>query len=1338
MDSKLLAGAYSKRYKYIERDQIETIKAYSNPYQNDALARARRLSQETNKRRKVAAQKRKQEQTREEKRRQEILNKRHEEQKQATEKYQRCQAPTRPHYSSSHHGHSPQQSHMDLEEALQLVRGTSAPSHNSADRVSREAIQRLYNHTSQEHQDRSNVRTSRASSAGSLRHQNQKRPVSGRPLEASIRAELMERSMRNMASSRSRFEQQLEQHQQLMIEQQQKSLHAFNQAIRREIDDDAKVQGVEDREEDEIPERSESLSSLDSLEDEENQLSLGNSLQDHQALKDFHRAAEQHRDQRHNQGTQQQGDGSKAEQIRKTDTEPAHQSARSGRGDVGPGVMMNSTGNSHVVGPIPQGYYSPVSGVPPFSSPVIQGNLSYYQDSLEGSHSPERRVGMALRLPQQPAAAPQPMKQPAPALQYNSQLLAHRKFDTHPDQSSNATGSKHYAGGGDIGENSRQTSDVKSDPPAAEQPTSALTQNERPVERPKAHVYAWTSPPPVEEQDPGWPTQQGQLNKQATSDYSAEMVADRVMATNLHPQTSRNISTAATTTWIYQTVNTAQNRGPDYSQAGSVHPAQNRGPDYSQAGSVHPAQNRGPDYSQAGSVHPAQNRGPDYSQAGSVHPAQNRGPDYSQAGSVHPAQNRGPDYSQAGSVHPAQGNQTNNGAHPAHTEIPRGQGQKPGGMMTSTGTYPATTCLKFVASMPPSFQGCQQTADYRQQVADNQNTIHSHSVTEQNAKQQPQQGKEGSVSQGTLGLVNGRLTIIENGQTQKTHVEPTVRVVECESVRQKEVRGILKKLNRDSKPAESNPGQSKFNVQDSVEIAKKHMHHYAEAKKKRMKKAVRFADLHYEDDVEEDTDSSDSLMGSIPATKAGATATTTKNGSAEQGMKSTPQRPRPASARVTSTAPKSANSRPKGARVASAGPARHPTIAARPKAAAHIIMSGEAGTAQGNHGNDSTGTAGITVHKSQLEKKVHLINNNFMSRVPVYSPASSPAGATTTPASTATVYTMSGTRNGTTTAHSTNCNTNANGLNRTAPQAREQGRGMSGKSAAPALHTTTILPSHSHFSNANNPYKAVYSENGLRIDRTPTDDEINNLWKHMRTMLDVSDGKGGTSQSSSNNSNNTDTAARTQVHVSHQYIDGAALGIPNGMSRVGPSLTGTKTSPPTSNGSTQPKMGAQGKNGYLQRYSLLQQRRNQTSGMGATARTNGVVEQTVQPMNGTDPRYPGVNVSYAPREEMTESMAGFLAAEQAIHAQGGEVRESKVVAAMESAQKQQEMYNSIRQKVARGGPSALSMEEHRLLESLDKLNNRLNVVENGATGGQSATNYGNSTTGHQIYVHRYL
>ena len=51
---------------------------------------------------------------------------------------------------------------------------------------------------------------------------------------------------------------------------------------------------------------------------------------------------------------------------------------------------------------------------------------------------------------------------------------------------------------------------------------------------------------------------------------------------------------------------------------------------------------------------------------------------------------------------------------------------------------------------------------------------------------------------------------------------------------------------------------------------------------------------------------------------------------------------------------------------------------------------------------------------------------------------------------------------------------------------------------------------------------------------------------------------------------------------------------------------------------------------------------------------------------------------------VSESMAEFLAAEQLVHAQGSDVRDSRLVAAMQSAQNQQEMYNSVKQKLVKG------------------------------------------------------
>ena len=265
----------------------------------------------------------------------------------------------------------------------------------------------------------------------------------------------------------------------------------------------------------------------------------------------------------------------------------------------------------------------------------------------------------------------------------------------------------------------------------------------------------------------------------------------------------------------------------------------------------------------------------------------------------------------------------------------------------------------------------------------------------------------------------------------------------------------------------------------------------------------------------------------------------------------------------------------------------------------------------------------------------------------MYSSTASSTAVTMTPVSNAaaTVYTVSADKNGTSATHPTSStltgDSSGTGYGKTVTysQSTDQTRGARGKTTVPTLHSTTVLPSHSHFSNANNMYKGVYNENGLRIDRTPTDDEINSLWKNMRTMLDVNDGKSAPQMSTTTNtSNNNDQASRQQVQLSHQYIDGAALGIPNGLGRAVTTYPSAKPTQQAGNNmqAGPAKPGSQNKNGYLQRYSLLQQRRNHTGGIGASAHTNGVVEQTVHPMplsSTGEPRQTSVSVSYAPRGE---------------------------------------------------------------------------------------------------------
>ena len=206
------------------------------------------------------AHKRKIEAAREEKRRQEILSKRREEQNQATEKFQRSHIPAASRQNS---GRSSPKRHSSLEDALRLIRTSprhgrppSGRHHTIADPVpgneNADPLDKSYYHSN--------------------------RPSSGRStnqINSDSRAEMMDHSMKNLTSSRSLFEQQLEQQQNLLLEQQQQALVDFNNAVYREINRDHSSQGNENYEkvsdaveqEENIMQLSDSCDSLDSLDD---------------------------------------------------------------------------------------------------------------------------------------------------------------------------------------------------------------------------------------------------------------------------------------------------------------------------------------------------------------------------------------------------------------------------------------------------------------------------------------------------------------------------------------------------------------------------------------------------------------------------------------------------------------------------------------------------------------------------------------------------------------------------------------------------------------------------------------------------------------------------------------------------------------------------------------------------------------------------------------------------------------------------------------------------------------------------------------------------------------
>lgn len=259
---------------------------------------------------------------------------------------------------------------------------------------------------------------------------------------------------------------------------------------------------------------------------------------------------------------------------------------------------------------------------------------------------------------------------------------------------------------------------------------------------------------------------------------------------------------------------------------------------------------------------------------------------------------------------------------------------------------------------------------------------------------------------------------------------------------------------------------------------------------------------------------------------------------------------RPISAKVTSHTPKSQSQAPRAMSAGHRPQVKHKSTI-RPQAAAHIITH-----------NNSQASAMLNAQKV-ADKKVAVVNNNFMSKVPT----------SLTPAYTeATVYTVPGVK-----------------INYTKPTSgimpRQEEMNYSGKENNVPMSSGSDVPVQ-HISMQG----AVFDENGLRIDRTPTDEEINFLWEKVRTCLNRPGNQNQNVPVSEHQvmvSQPHVEPPRQSAHMAHQYIDGAALNKIVAANRAQQGLNSTSGAPSNTVAS---------KNGdqtYARRYGLLQQRKQQ-------------------------------------------------------------------------------------------------------------------------------------------------
>ena len=148
-----------------------------------------------------------------------------------------------------------------LDEALRAVRGSSS----SGTRQRPQSAYHMYPSTPAPASTRPHPHSA-SPAARTNPSSASSRPVSGHKPPLSPSHKLRDGSLHNLTNSRTLFEKQLEHHQRLLMEEQQTSLHHFNEAILREMEEDKKLRGEEEVQDPNAVE-TESVSSADSLEE---------------------------------------------------------------------------------------------------------------------------------------------------------------------------------------------------------------------------------------------------------------------------------------------------------------------------------------------------------------------------------------------------------------------------------------------------------------------------------------------------------------------------------------------------------------------------------------------------------------------------------------------------------------------------------------------------------------------------------------------------------------------------------------------------------------------------------------------------------------------------------------------------------------------------------------------------------------------------------------------------------------------------------------------------------------------------------------------------------------
>ncbi|XP_072119551.1 centrosomal protein of 126 kDa isoform X1 [Mobula birostris] len=224
-------------------------------------------------------------------------------------------------------------------------------------------------------------------------------------------------------------------------------------------------------------------------------------------------------------------------------------------------------------------------------------------------------------------------------------------------------------------------------------------------------------------------------------------------------------------------------------------------------------------------------------------------------------------------------------------------------------------------------------------------------------------------------------------------------------------------------------------------------------------------------------------------------------------------------------------------------------------------------------------------------------------------------------------------------------------------------------------------------------------ENTMHLGSTPTYEQLALLWHGVRDALAKKDTAAVNSQSNlSSNKEHTTNLQPHRTSISHLTIDGGSL--LNGtqsVSRVGQlfsALSGDRRKHPMDTYSNATKYKAP-----------LEQRRMISS---SSASKSDQIRQNIQiqPFRSVFDPVQAVNAVQNTKEAVSESTKQFLLAENLVETSAVD---TDILAAMDSLKPQQHAF--LENKVQQSGLSALSFEEKKLLQSLDRLNQRLKCIQ---------------------------